>query len=363
MVSGVLSPLCAMLLVLPGAATLHVVFGAHNIPHPGKAGKGGEDSFFYDDRLGTFGVADGVGGSAKDGVDPGAFSREMLDRCHQSACAGGGTFVPSITNALRLATSAPMSLGGRSTLLLGQLEAGTDTLRLLNLGDSGAMLLRPTIRHFGEHQVLFPRCVLRTQQQERGFNWPFAASAQNFGSVADEVDELSSAAREGDVLLAATDGVLDNLFDKDLQVCVSEQLTALMGADASAAQEAVSALARSIAERAHAVSLNQLDTGGPTPFDQAAAEEGFERRQAGGKVDDIAIVCGVVRDGARPGMRVMHNFHGAEADVVWLQRPGAAADVPADAGGARTRSGSATYSPGFGDNTLGRRNRLHGRGG
>ena len=35
----------------------------------------------------------------------------------------------------------------------------------------------------------------------------------------------------------------------------------------------------------------------------------------GGKLDDVAIVCGVVRDGVRPGLRVVHNFNGAPTDA------------------------------------------------
>ena len=37
---------------------------------PEKLRKGGEDAFFYDDSLSAFGVADGVGGSASDTIDP-----------------------------------------------------------------------------------------------------------------------------------------------------------------------------------------------------------------------------------------------------------------------------------------------------
>ena len=151
-------------LLVRGVTGLHIVFGAHNIPHPGKVGKGGEDAFFFDDAQGTFGIADGVGGSARDSVDPGAFSREVLKRCHMSS-----SIMPQVTDALQLATEAPIALGGSSTLLLGQLEVGTDRLRLLNLGDSGARLLRPSLREFGGDNVIFPRCVLRSQDQEHGF--------------------------------------------------------------------------------------------------------------------------------------------------------------------------------------------------
>ena len=47
---GTALPLLVLLLA-QGATSLHIVFGAHNIPHPAKASTGGEDAFFFDDRL------------------------------------------------------------------------------------------------------------------------------------------------------------------------------------------------------------------------------------------------------------------------------------------------------------------------
>ena len=40
-------------------------------------------------------------------------------------------------------------------------------------------------------------------------------------------------------------------------------------------------------------------------FEEAAAREGY--RFAGGKLDDVAVVCGVVRPGAQPAERVRHK--------------------------------------------------------
>jgi protein phosphatase PTC7 len=111
------------------------------------------------------------------------------------------------------------------------------------------------------------------------------------------------------VLIAASDGVLDNLFDMELQACVSEQLKVLTGADPVAAQDALSCLADSIAERACAVGLRKNDPALNTPWKQESKKEG--RVAQGGKLDDVAIVCGVVREGERPlGLRVSHNFDG-----------------------------------------------------
>jgi protein phosphatase PTC7 len=307
-------PGVVLVMLIPGTVSLHVVFGGHNIPHPAKAAKGGEDAFFFDDRLGTFGLADGVGGSARNGVDPGLFSREVLKRTHQVFASG---LTNRVSDALRLATSHPIDMGGSTTLVLGQLEqerSATPSLKLLNLGDSGAMLLRPSLREFGERKVLYPRPVLRTHGQEHGFNYPFQATRNNFAKVPDELDTVTTAVKAGDVLIAATDGVLDNLFDQELQARVSEQLGALTGNDPDAAQAAISFLAKSIAERASVIGNTKREPGLTTPFMQAAVQAGVNFG-GGGKLDDIAIVCGVVRDGIRPGLRVVHNFNGAPTEA------------------------------------------------
>lgn len=63
-------------MLLPGAAV---------IPHPSKKDKGGEDAFFACDRGMCIGVADGVGGWAEIGVDPGLYSRELMAFAKQAA--------------------------------------------------------------------------------------------------------------------------------------------------------------------------------------------------------------------------------------------------------------------------------------
>lgn len=50
--------------------------GAAMIPHPAKQEKGGEDAYFIAEHC--LGVADGVGGWAEIGVDPGLYSRQLM---------------------------------------------------------------------------------------------------------------------------------------------------------------------------------------------------------------------------------------------------------------------------------------------
>jgi protein phosphatase PTC7 len=307
---------------------LHLVFGACGIPHPEKAAKGGEDAFFYDDRSGSFGVADGVGGSASDGVDPGLYSRKMLECCCKAAASSGGDN-GGVREALKVAAREQLGIGGSSTLLLGQLEngPGASALRILNLGDSGALLLRPAPRRFQKGNLLWPRVVLRSVDQTHYFNCPYQASADDFGGIASHVDEISTSVREGDILVAATDGVLDNLFDEQIQLAIAQHLGELRAADASAVQEAIDALAARLAKEANAVGLRQDEKGLRTPFAVAAAQEGY--RLDGGKLDDVAVVCGLVRSGERPPPRSLHNFEMNKAldGVVTPSASGVAAPV------------------------------------
>ena len=293
--------------LLRGFATaskpLHMVFGASSIPHPDKALKGGEDAFFSDDSVGAFGVADGVGGSATKKVDPGLFSRELLRRCHSAL---GQPPDAKISHALQAASAEKLTLGGSSTLLLGQLETSTHVLRLLNLGDSGAMLLRPSVRRFPSGSFLWPRAVLRSIEQTHAFNTPYQVGARDFAHAAMQMDELCTVVQEGDVLVAATDGVLDNLFDQTIQVTVAKCLDRLRATEPRAVQAAVDELAGEIAREANAVGLKQDDKDVRTPFEAAAASEGFQF--LGGKLDDVAVVCGVVCSGERPPSRVLSNF-------------------------------------------------------
>ena len=50
------------------------------IPHPEKAYKGGEDAMYSNTHL--LSVADGVGGWADSGIDPGIYSKNLMTMYH-----------------------------------------------------------------------------------------------------------------------------------------------------------------------------------------------------------------------------------------------------------------------------------------
>lgn len=60
------------------AGGLRLEPGAAMVPHPQKRDKGGEDAYFVSDDGQVLGVADGVGGWAQSGVDPGLYSKRLM---------------------------------------------------------------------------------------------------------------------------------------------------------------------------------------------------------------------------------------------------------------------------------------------
>lgn len=193
------------------------------LPHPDKRAKGGEDAFFTDEACGAVGVADGVGGWASSGVDPGVFSRRLMRHCHAGLSSQASrSDAPSLRDAISSSAEAFAShetVEGSSTLLLAQLES-SGMLQILNVGDSALMVYRPAMKQIDGKKMLWPRLVFRTQEGTYGFNFPYQVSASTLQEECDSnALELHLAVRPGDVILAVTDGVTDNLFDNHLQVC------------------------------------------------------------------------------------------------------------------------------------------------
>ena len=128
-----------------------------------------------------------------------------------------------------------------ATAFVGALQCSDSELRFANLGDSGLLVLRRSAT--GQYTL-----ILRTVEQQHYFNCPFQlSSAQTKRSFPDSLSDSPLAASIGsiklqnngmpwgvaffnildqlncyiyyrmfhltDILIAATDGVLDNLFD------------------------------------------------------------------------------------------------------------------------------------------------------
>ncbi|KAL2260683.1 hypothetical protein VTK26DRAFT_5232 [Humicola hyalothermophila] len=213
-------------------------------PPRGKRGKlsrpdSGQDAFFVS-RLGAvpgevaLGVADGVGGWMDSGIDPADFSHAFCDYMAAAATAStatmGGTGRPlSARQVMQKGYEAvchdPLIKAGGSTAIVGLLTAD-GMLEVANLGDSGFILLRLN----GVHASSEP--------QTHAFNTPYQLSvvppsmllrAAAFGG-AQLMDQPRDAEvtrhrlRHGDVLVFASDGLWDNLFNQDVLRIVSRTM-------------------------------------------------------------------------------------------------------------------------------------------
>ncbi|EON96838.1 putative 5-azacytidine resistance protein azr1 protein [Phaeoacremonium minimum UCRPA7] len=296
----------------------------------------GQDAFFVS-RLGDTGgvalaVADGVGGWMDSGVDPADFSHAFCDymaaSAYESKPSAGPDGEQSTLTARQLMQKGyeavcndPAIEAGGSTAIVGVLEP-EGTLEVANLGDSGFIHLRLNAVHG------------YSEPQTHAFNTPFQLSVvppsilrrmAAFGGT--QLSDLPRDAevsrhrlRHGDVLVFASDGVWDNLFNQDILRIVSgvmkrrgawvngsagigvapdlRPLTSPEDAPPSAGgggggQTLQSLLATEITHAAKAASVNTKLDG---PFAKEVKKYYPNETWRGGKIDDICVIAVVVSE-------------------------------------------------------------------
>lgn len=175
-------------------------------PRP-QVDKGGEDAYFVSAHEGYFiGVADGVSGVADDGIDPALYSRELMALAQSAADS-----LPGAAQDPRLvleAAHAQVQAEGACTAVVAALESRSGKLRIANLGDSGLRVLRGG-------RICFATPVL-----QHFFDCPFQYGSESSDSTADaEAFEVQLAA--GDCLVMGSDGLFDNMYDRDIEAVCS----------------------------------------------------------------------------------------------------------------------------------------------
>eukprot|EP00803_Ostreobium_quekettii_P008715 evm.model.scf_422.6 EVM.evm.TU.scf_422.6 scf_422:29664-35048(-) len=261
---------------------IRIVAAGAMIPHILKTEKGGEDAFFVSVAgLGGFGIADGVGGWAADGIDPARYSRSLMSHAASRLEQNGRT--SSALDVVEFAHRCTKSKGSATAIVAVMKPEGL--LEIANIGDCGAHVFRGN------------RCVFSTKIQEHEFNMPYQLGDPAFLEETDmpsdaTVDEL--ALQPGDIVVMGSDGVFDNLWIDDIGKIVSESLT-LSGGKLGEREARV--LAQKITESANA-NARSTDTRTPWAVEAASRAEVplFDRLfPRGGKMDDCTTVVGVVK--------------------------------------------------------------------
>ncbi|KAL3149189.1 hypothetical protein ABBQ32_002017 [Trebouxia sp. C0010 RCD-2024] len=185
------------------------------LPHPDKAETGGEDAFFVSSHgQGAFGVADGVGGWNLEGVDPSRYSRLLMEHAEQAILQGFGDNEDGAREVVGVAHETITWQGeqegavilGSSTICLGLLRPG-GLLEMANVGDSGFRVVRGK------------ETVFASEAQQHQFNMPFQLAVpgpEQYTDTCESAVVYELELEPGDVVILATDGVLDNLWDEQL---------------------------------------------------------------------------------------------------------------------------------------------------
>ncbi|KAK4344018.1 hypothetical protein RND71_037112 [Anisodus tanguticus] len=251
-----------------GKIQLKLNSGSFYLPHPAKAKTGGEDAHFVCSTTQAIGVADGVGGWADLGIDAGAYARELMSNSI-SAIQDEPNDSIDLMRVLEKAHMRTKARGSSTACIIALSDKG---LYAVNLGDSGFML----VRHGS--------AVFKSPVQLHGFNFPYQLEGSSAGDSPSLAEAFKITVAPGDVLVAGTDGLFDNLYDADITGVVIRAMEDGLGPQMTA--QKIAALAQQ----------RGMDQTKPSPFSDAAKEAGFEHH--GGKLDDITVVVSYVTNNA-----------------------------------------------------------------
>ncbi|KAL8808667.1 MAG: hypothetical protein Q9200_004140 [Gallowayella weberi] len=191
------------------------------------------------------------------------------------------------------ATSGPNEWKGTTTacgaLLHHVHEAATaePVLYVTNLGDSQVMVVRPRTQEI----------VYKTTEQWHWFDCP-----RQLGTNSPDTPEANAVMdkfkiKEGDVVLAMSDGVVDNLWEHEVVQNVHDSMQRLEyggntepGGKTDKAEGGMPDVARALVKAARNIAE---DPYAESPFMARAIEEGLAME--GGKLDDISVVAALCR--------------------------------------------------------------------
>ncbi|CAL4968093.1 unnamed protein product [Urochloa decumbens] len=235
----------------------------------------GEDAHFghAEAEAGFIGVADGVGGYRQHGVDAGAFARELmasaLAKVELAAKARKlRRLRPKFVLERAYETAVINGTPGASTAIVLSLDR--TALRWAYIGDSAFAVLRGG------------KVIYRSVLQQHRFNCPYQLSSNGHGDSLKEVKVGGmSTMMDGDVLVVGTDGLFDNMHDRQLERAVS------MGTELGFSPKNMSDIVAGIAYKV------SMDKWAHSPY-STAYSKAYGNRVYGGKEDDITVIVAYI---------------------------------------------------------------------
>ncbi|KAA8917448.1 hypothetical protein TRICI_000397 [Trichomonascus ciferrii] len=276
----------------------------------------GQDSFFFTEldagaKRGSIalGVADGVGGWSSVGVDPAEFAHSLCEcmadkfksQESQDESDSLEPLLPPLTvlsHAYERLKAEQRVVAGSCTACVGVASPVSGILQVANLGDSGYSIFRQG------------RLYRQSKPLLHTFNTPYqmaiipdSLKIQNSQRIDDKPSDATLSThtlQHGDVVVFATDGLIDNLFAHEILNVVTDTMTrtaswtynkATGEIEPSDRMTGASELASALVKHA---ALYSMDTQRQTPFTQELKRH-VNVTAYGGKPDDVTVVCLLVQ--------------------------------------------------------------------
>ncbi|XP_027102867.2 probable protein phosphatase 2C 55 [Coffea arabica] len=220
----------------------------------------GQDDHFILPKLQALGVADGVGGWSKKGIDSGEYSRELMKNTVKYIEQQSQVGPVDPKRALHQAFAIAKAKGSSTACILA---LHNDCLHAVNVGDSGFVHIRNG------------RIIYRSRIQQHEFNCPYQLGKER--NDLDVAEEIKRDVVPGDIIVAGTDGLFDNVHNEELEQLVTEGEKNFDSSEILACKIADFALQQ--AESSLAV----------TPF-AVESEKAGNIGWIGGKNDDITVI-------------------------------------------------------------------------
>jgi len=173
---------------------------------------------------------------------------------------------------------------GSSTACLITMNASSGVLRSANLGDSGFLIIRSsTILHKQQPQTHFFNCPKQLTKLPVNSRRRFSRACVDSPS---EAETFRTRLRDGDIVVAYTDGLSDNVFSAEIVT-----ICALIARHGGSEDQQVQTIADRLVDYSRQCMASKTRL---SPFEKEAARQGMFFR--GGKLDDVTVIVALVRE-------------------------------------------------------------------
>jgi len=173
--------------------------------------------------------------------------------------------------------------GGASTASILQINSKTGLLQVANLGDSGFSIFRSSSIYYSQapqtHYFNCPRQLAKYPAKSR---W----ARDIIADFPEHADTYSTRLRHGDVVIAFTDGLSDNMWPAELLHYVTHVLRSDVP-EARQAQDLADICVHFATQYMH-----RYDK--VTPFQKEAQRN--RQRHYGGKIDDVTVIVALISE-------------------------------------------------------------------